>query len=204
LPFVPAINVADVQIVFELDGQICEVSQEVSATDLTIAGLTAIGATVIGAWTSAVMPLLSADLRLDSVVVTDVSTATGPIHSTLPATLTVGGLSGMSLPGNCAICVTKQTAARGRSAKGRFYVPGIPSNERVGVNRMEPTWMTDFIAGLDDFFAALVADSFEPVIVSRVTAGADRGTGLVQVMTQYRVFDSVIDSQRRRLPGRGF
>lgn len=180
-----------------------EINQEVLSTDLTTPVLLDIGAAALGAFRDAILPFLSEDLLCREVVVTDVSTEFGPVVSVSFDAGDVGGIAQPALPNNCALCVTKMTAARGKSARGRFYIPGLPTNERTGVNRMQPTWIGSMTGALDDFFAALTTAGYTPLIVSRVTAGADRGSGLVQVMTQYRIYDSVVDSQRRRLPGRG-
>ena len=203
MAFVPAINVAAVGYVFQIDEQYVEMEQEVIQTDLSTTGLNAVAAVALGAFRDAILPFLSNDLKCMEVVVADVSTEFGPVVTLPFAAEDVGGIEFMALPNNCSLCVTKVTAARGRSAHGRFYIPGIPTNARRSPSHLSSTFMSDINGALVDFFAAFTAASFEPAIVSRVTSGADRVSGLVQVMTQYRIYDDTLDSQRRRLPGRG-
>jgi hypothetical protein len=65
----------------------------------------------------------------------------------------------------------------------------------------------DFVAIWDAFYNGLIGgadiDPWVWVVASRITNGAPRVTGLSQPVTSWLVVDLAVDSQRRRLNGRG-
>jgi len=107
------------------------------------------------------------------------------------------------LPFNCAHCVSFRTANRGRSGRGRNYVMGLSDSE-AAASAIQTTRLN-----LDvNAYAALVgAGTFvaglQFCVVSRYSGGAPRSVALIQPITSVLSVDATIDSQRRRLPGRG-
>lgn len=106
-----------------------------------------------------------------------------------------------STPGNAALVVTFRTGLAGRSFRGRNYIGGLP------LVMDDPNHFTDaFAAALQAAYATLptVLDTLTltHVVASRWINGVLRTTGAATPVTGYTVNDQV-DSQRRRLAGRG-
>jgi hypothetical protein len=111
------------------------------------------------------------------------------------------GLGGMS-PNNVTVAVKKATGRAGRSYRGRTYVVGLPLGA-YSDNRLTTTYATALL----DAFDALTAvggplDIFQLVVLSEVSGGVPRAEGVTTPVTGFAI-DPVLDSQRRRLPGRG-
>jgi len=154
-------------------------------------------------WTTELAPWLSADISLRELVCTDLSTITGPsVAQAAPVPNPDGGVGFGSLPGNCALCVSFRTNLRGRSYRGRNFVAGLPETEVTG-----NTVATATVNGIQDAYQAIPASissfPFEHTVISRFTAGAPRVAGASTPVTSYVVVDPFVDSQRRRLTGRG-
>lgn len=146
---------------------------------------------------------VSTDLTLREVVVTDLSTATGPsVTVNAPTPLPHGVSPVAGLPGNVALCVSLRTVNRGRSFRGRNFVPGLPESAVVG-NTVDPTVVSAVQAAYNGIPAAIVTSPWDWVVVSRFTAGAPRAAGVATPVLTAIVVDPFVDSQRRRLTGRG-
>lgn len=107
-----------------------------------------------------------------------------------------------SLPGNVAFAVSLRTGLSGRSRRGRIYISGLPENGVTG-NTLTGPYRGGLTAAVRGLIDDLVADELLPVIVSYVTGGEYRPVGLVNRILSVVSTDGVVDSQRRRLTGRG-
>jgi hypothetical protein len=148
------------------------------------------------------LPLLHAGLQLVQLVGTLLD-AVDSLSITLNVSPPVAGSgSGDSLPNNVTYTVQFKTASRGRSFRGRNYVPGIPDTQVTG-NQIESAFRT----GILDFYSTLLAlassNSFIWVVVSRFHNLAPRTTGVTTPIIEVATADANLDSQRRRLTGRG-
>lgn len=106
------------------------------------------------------------------------------------------------LPGNVSACISFRTGLAGRSARGRNYVYGVPDTQ-VSQNNLSETWQDGIITAWQTLRALYLANSFQHVVYSQFTGGNPRPTGLATPVTNYLFVDGVVDSQRRRLTGRG-
>lgn len=204
MPFVPGPDVAQVELVMSLDGQIIENTLYFqSSADLSIELMGDLANALLGWWEDQIAPGVSESLALTQVVVTDLSTQTSPgiLVPAVPA-ITGDGTS-PALPNNVALVVSFRTAFRGRSSRGRNYVAGLQESQ---------TTQSHIDAGVADFFADAYAQLIGPGtlvaglqwgVFSRFTNGNPRTTGLFRPITSVTVVDNTLDSQRRRLPGRG-
>lgn len=107
-----------------------------------------------------------------------------------------------SLPNNCTVAVKWITAFRGRSYRGRTYHIGMSTNMADG-SYLAPTYAnllsldySNLLTLTDD------ANSFALAVVSLVSGGVARESGIATPVVGCTV-EGTIDSQRRRLPGRG-
>lgn len=210
MPFVPVPDTVMVEIVFELDGQVVENTQYYTRTgawaegdilDLLIA-VQEIVSTVL-------LPLLSSTLKLVRLVGTllDAVDAIKVVRSV--GTPVGGGQAGAPLPNNSAYVVTFNTTGRGRSGRGRNYIPGLCITNEVSGNTVSDSFRTGLLSYFNEVKAAASELGATMVVVSRFS-GVDvngdpipRTVGVTKPITSFSTFDRTLDSQRRRLPGRG-
>lgn len=154
-------------------------------------------------WNANIRPYLSNQLTLREIYVTDLSSATGAAYTFVPPTpLPVGGDTAAAMPGNVSLAVSFRTAARGRSYRGRNYIVGLVEPAVTG-NAVS----TDFASGMQTGYSELLDSPFSDdwlwVVASRFANNAPRAVGLATPVTSVTVVDPYVDSQRRRLRGRG-
>jgi hypothetical protein len=116
----------------------------------------------------------------------------------------VGALTGDQLPNNCTMAVHFGTGMAGRSFSGRNYVPVLDRDFVIG-NVIDSAWANDIVLAYMQlvFPGAVVPDGWIWVIISRVQGGVRPAEALFHEITSVSVVDRIVDSQRRRLPGRG-
>jgi hypothetical protein len=113
-----------------------------------------------------------------------------------------GDVTSGSVPNNVALCVSIRTDLRGRSYRGRNYVPGLPVNQ-VTQNTVSAPTVAAIQTSYNDLIAVASGFGAQWVVVSRYTGNAPRVTGVHRAVTSALIVDATVDSQRRRLPGRG-
>lgn len=160
-------------------------------------------------WTDHYALNCSETVSLREIVVTSMHSSTGPVLSFSPPTLETGDVSEDSLPNNVALTVSFRTALRGRSFRGRNYYAGLTANQVTGntVNSISAASIRDIY---QDLVTGDMADIGTLVIASRFS-GVDpdtgkpipRDEGVATPVTSIVIVDPVVDSMRRRLPGRG-
>lgn len=154
-------------------------------------------------WTTDLAPWLSSDISLREMVCTDLSTQTGiSLSQAAPTPNPDGGVGFGSLPGNCAICVSFRTNFRGRSYRGRNFVAGLPETEVTG-NTVATATVNGIQAAYGNLPTSISSFPWEHTVVSRYLNGAPRVAGASTPITSYVIVDPFVDSQRRRLTGRG-
>lgn len=203
MAFIPAANVAMIEIRMGLDGQRVEnVVYALRSSGWDTSSLTAMGLAIIDWWSTQAAPLYTNSQVLTEVFLTDLSTATSTAVSVVPDTATEGSLGFEPLPNNCALAISFRTASRGRSARGRNYISGIPT-DNVSGNRVGGSYMDDWISAYMNLKSTIEGETAEHVVVSRRHNKVNRTSAVMFPITTYLFVDNVIDSQRRRLPGRG-
>lgn len=175
-------------------------------------------AEVAGGWN----PLLLNDLALDvmprledilaiqpttvqlvDVTCTDLSAEDGGQVTAIPAGTGLGLSTSPSLPNNCSVVIKWTTDTRGRSFRGRTYHVGLTEIMVTG-NLLTATAHDDLL----DLYTTLWGEIEEElpnrdfVVLSRIADGVPRVAGVGTQITHI-VVEDVLDSQRRRLPGRG-
>jgi len=204
MDFVPVPDGALVELVGQLDGQVCENTLWFqNSADFGASDLLDLGNGVIEWWRDQMAPGISDQVTITGANVTDMRTQTGPGVFVLPSTPLAGEGTSPPAPNNVALCISFRTAFRGRSARGRNYIYGLQENQYTK-SRVD-AGVTDFF---QDAYAVMVGGGtlvpgWEWCVVSRITAGNPRTSALVRPVIAAVVVDPVLDSQRRRLPGRG-
>jgi hypothetical protein len=154
-------------------------------------------------WLGNVQDLVPLNLSLRQVEAVSIAEQNGPqatFSSGLPA---AGTFAQPSLPNNIAFCVSLRTGLTGRSARGRWYWAGLTEAQVVD-NTVDTGTVTDIVAAIDNLLGAINALNADPILVSYNSGGGPRPGGPVKfIITDALAVDSFVDSQRRRLPGRG-
>ena len=210
MPFVPALNTVLVEIRMLWDGQRVENTLYFSSGSPPEPGAMAtLGNNIIAWWQENIAPLTSTGVILREVVVTDLTSDIGPQVTQVPSGVLAGLVSDESLPNSTTLAVSFRTANRGRSFRGRNYFVGLTDGQ-VNGNNVLSTLADDLVTAYD----LLNATPFQPTwvwsVVSRYS-GVDPVTGdplpredaVVTPILTVLVTDLVVDTQRRRLPGRG-
>lgn len=202
MPFIPIPNVAQVGMRFTQDNQeVANVYHVAFAGPADAPLLNQIGNRFILWWTSELRPLVSSTVTLREVSVVDQSVENG-VGVVTADTLPLAGLNGNNaMPNGTTIAVKWSTGRTGRSYRGRTFHIGLTESQ-VTANAIENA----FAATLRGVYAALVLDlkgDLTPLVVaSRYSNNAPRTTGISTEVLAATI-NPIIDSQRRRLPGRG-
>lgn len=211
MPFIPTPDTAEAVLSFSDAGELAQNTLYFTQAGGWTAGSLLTLCNDLDTWyEGSVLPLLSSSLALIAIVCTDIETQFGAqagISSTA-----VGGVGTEQAPNAIAACVGFRTGIRGRSFRGRNYVPGIP-NAAININILDPTFMIDIVTGYEAILpGGGVFAGGVPLwtVVSRYsgvnpTTGAPipRAAGITSQVTEVRFSDNIVDTQRRRGPGRG-
>jgi len=210
MPFVPVANTALVEIRMTADLQ--EVENTLyfeKATALTEGDLNDLGDAIITWWGDNIAPLVWAGVTVREVVCTDLSSASSLQVSRVPAAPLIGGLSVPALPTSVSLTISFRTALRGRSFRGRNYIVGLTEGQTTGTNTVDSSLSDSFVTAYEQLLTLAGDLGLQWVVVSRFS-GVDadekpipRAAGVTTPITTVLVVDNIVDSQRRRLPGRG-
>lgn len=179
------------------------------ATPTVPADVAAILAAVDTMWANFTAAQLGSGYNYVSTTAQDISVLTNPTSTIIRSPIVPGGVASQALPGNSAPVVTKRTALSGRSNRGRIYIPGIPTNGTATASSLSTSKVSGLLSSLSPLVGdILVAGLFHAVVsfFSGVTGGGvpiPRVSGLATHVNALSM-DTSIDSQRRRLIGRGF
>lgn len=192
----------DLRLVFA--GQHIEMTFHLSVpATITSALLETLANILLSWWDSTLYSSLSNQLGISGVQATSLESATAPsIFVPYAGAHPVGTVTGDPVPTGSAMVVTKRTDLRGRSYRGRNYFPGLGANTLSTAALWDNDAMTSVLAWYgalhDDFLDAAAV----PVVLSMFTAGSPRAHGVMTPISVYSI-DNSVDSQRRRLAGRG-
>jgi len=204
MPTVPTPNTACVHVRGTNDGQQTENTffYELAGA-VTQAALDALVVAISNAVVSEWIPLMPPGWSGRQIYAEDLTSGSG-----LQAfDNTIFGMPGEfdsdTLPNNDTLSIARKSALAGRSFRGRIYWQAMSSGYLVSQNRVASSAaisILNAIAALDE--AAVLLD-WTPVIVSLFSLGAPRAAGVTTPITAWQVVDTILDSRRRRLPGRG-
>jgi hypothetical protein len=107
------------------------------------------------------------------------------------------------VPNNTAYVLSLKTAARGRSSRGRNFIAAIPQSSLLTANTVTSGLRTGLVTAYENLIGVGADLGATWVIVSKISGGAPRTTGVTTPVTTVDTFDDVLDSQRRRQLGRG-
>lgn len=210
MPFVPVPNCALVEARMLLDSQQCEnTTYWTRGAPWDVSTLTALNNAMLAWWSDFYAPLVGAPVGLTEIACTSLESATAPQVTLPPAVAANGEIAEETLPNNVSITVSFRTALRGRAHRGRNYIVGL-TQPQVNGNTLAAGVSTSIV---DAYLALLdvAADLSAHWVVASRFSGIDptthkpipRVTGITTPINAVVIVDQTVDSQRRRLPGRG-
>lgn len=202
MAFIPGLLVAEINLNQRLHGeQVQNTIYAVNFAGWTPAGLELLVGEMI-TWVGSFLYVpLSQDISLFEVTARDISTQDGAQFTASPTAPVIGLAGGQALPGNCAIVVTFRTGLTGRSRRGRNYVAGIREADSAS-NAVNGATVDAIRTAYENLVIPFGAAGCNHVVFSRFTNKAPRALGVPTIVTSYTA-DTNLDSQRRRLAGRG-
>lgn len=203
MPFVPVQNTAQFQVIFSQDDQRVQNNYYVRFSQPpTLIDMENKAQDLIDWWSNECASMTVAGVELLQVDYRDLTTLTGPAGSMSSGGGIVGTSLGAALPNNVTFAVTLLTAARGRSFRGRIYYVGVPAGSTSG-SHLQDIPRNNYVIAFDHLRTAMFGTGADRlVVVSRQANGAWRSQGVTTEVTGVAI-DGILDSQRRRLPGRG-
>lgn len=203
MAFIPVPNTASVEMIFTEDGQRIENRYHVrQASTYDVVSLAILGAFFVDWWTDNLKSGCTNSVQLVMVVLRALDSETSPsIEYTTGLPLSGSAISSAALPNHVTVAVRWGTGLRGRSYRGRTYHIGLTEADVAG-NTLDATTTSQLItayAALRDGISSLDA---ELVVVSRQHNNVPLTTGVATEIVSVSI-DRTVDSQRRRLPGRG-
>lgn len=114
-----------------------------------------------------------------------------------------GTNEGTFLPNNVTFSIKRWGTFTGRSARGRIYVPGIIQEFCVDTNHLLEAKADAWLDLLNELVEPTFAADWTHVVWSYQFDKAPRDPAYPYIIANYTWVDLTLDSQRRRLPGRG-
>lgn len=145
---------------------------------------------------------LTTSIAMTRVTATSQATASDPQQAYTPPAPVTGLIASESMPMNTCCVLTHRTALRGRNYRGRTYQPGLPDNMRTSPGEANLTTLAAIAAVYVSGLVTNLPGPWDWVVVSHYLNKVARPTGLKTAITGVTV-DTLLDSMRRRLYGRG-
>lgn len=200
MPFIPFSNVAQFNIRADYLSVPIEnvLNFRIGTGPITASNLNDAATILAEQWVLAMMGNFTSGYIFREVHAVDLTSATGPIATVTLGAGTAGGNGADNEPGNVAFCLSLRTASRGRSFRGRVFLPAIRSSETTD-NHLSSTRISGFITAMETIMTEMLAADWTLVIASRRHNGIDRTAGVATAVTSVLAVDDRIDTQRRRL-----
>jgi len=106
------------------------------------------------------------------------------------------------MPGGTTFCLSLRTGFVGRARRGRIYTIGMNEGQQSG-GVVTSGYRNAWITNIQQLMLAVGTTNWELVVVSFMLNGLPRDEPLVTPVTTVLAVDDFVDSQRRRLQGRG-
>lgn len=153
-------------------------------------------------WGSNLKPLQSTTVALDNVEVRDLEVEGGLVVVSQSSLPDFGSQGDTPLPNGTCLSVSFRTGLAGRSHRGRNYTVGMTQSQYIQSDA-ELAYATAIVEAYEALISLATAQDLVWVVVSRWLNKAKRAVGIRTPITSVLVADLTLDSQRRRLPGRG-
>jgi hypothetical protein len=206
-PFIPVANCASVELIYSLNPVTYEnVLHVKKASPYTLADLQAVRAIVVS-WDSATgKTIRTAGSTMVRVRTKALDTLGSPFEDySVPSPVTGTHSGSVNLPQNVAYAIRLATGLTGRSYRGRVYVGGLNGDQASGttVGVINTAARDAILTAYNTLMTSLASGGHTLCVVSYRTGKAWRAAGVATTVQTITAADLNLDSQRRRLPGRG-
>jgi len=204
-PLPPIAGVYRAVMNYTYDGQECANVLHFTHAEMPAPATPAdMGASLVAWWSANMRLRVPATLVLRSVTVTDLTAGGAPALEHATGLPLAGTNASAQLPNNATVAMSLRTGIRGRSFRGRLYHLGlteadVTNNALVAANLTNLVGAYQLLVGLD---SAALGANYALVILSYFANKAMRATPVATPVVTV-TSDGIVDSQRRRLPGRG-
>lgn len=203
MPFIPVPNGVLAEVRMLLDGQKIENTLWFNAgATATQAQMATLANDLLTWWTSQYAPIVSNEVKLSEIYVTAQHAQGAEGFSLTAPGGTQGANTNPAAANHVALCVSFRTSGRGRSARGRNYISGLQAVEVVS-NDLAASKVQAAVNCYGHLATPANTGGMVWSVCSRYQNKVPRAAGILQPIVSVLVTDSVVDSQRRRLPGRG-
>lgn len=199
--FVPVDKGIEVACRFILDGQYVQTGAWFQAPDVPTASDLEAAALVMSQWWGDISSNVSQMLIPLAFQAYDRTAQVRPSFILTSFTPANGAITGEIAPNSVAACVSFLTGFGHISGRGRSYLMGIGVSQLTN-NQFEPAQRAAWLAAYEQIRLDAASAGLTHVIVSRYHDGLPRPLGVCVPVIACRI-DPYVDSQRRRLPGRG-
>lgn len=203
MPFIPVPNVVRSSLIYLADNQvIVNTLHFYKAGGVVLADMQALNTALHTWFTASLRGTLPSTTALSAINTVLLDSASSPSSLLAISPLEAGTAGAGAMPYNVAWCASLRTSLRGRNFRGRWYHPGVPTNQVVAPSSFLAAAMSGIQAALGQLLTPANVANFAWVIASRYFNKLPRVTGVANNVTAV-TGDLTLDSQRRRLPGRG-
>jgi len=117
----------------------------------------------------------------------------------------VAGAGAAGEPNNVSFSIQRVIIGRYRGGHPRLYIPGIRSDKVSSINSFDTTHANLMVTELESLRSLMLASTseFKMVALRTTGTGATPTEPAAKLVLGHRIVDYTLDSQRRRMPGRG-
>lgn len=199
--FVPFTNVARASVEFQLAGQQCvHVLHFQAPSAITTTLMDSLNTALANWWATQYRGFAVPEQVLAYIRTQDLSSISSPVRTLVISPGTAGTHAFSMRELNAACVMTLRTQSRGRSYRGRVYVPASAQPGTFGI--MHGTWLGNIATAFAWLMTNTNIANWTWGIASRWLNKTLRSSGVFTPITAVTT-DQYIDSSRRRLIGRG-
>jgi hypothetical protein len=205
MTFVPCIDTCQVELRYTCNAQLVEnVLTFVHDSAFDLDDLIALSNYFDAWWYNGLKTYQSTSLTLREIFVRGLNEEGDISYSNATHGGSAGGASGQLLPNNVCLCICFKTGLPGRSYRGRNYTCGMTANQQSG-NSCTSSYRTAVVNLYSNLrhSAGQVPSDWTWCVASRYHNSAPRESGVMTEITTALAVNDYLDSQRRRLTGRG-
>lgn len=203
MPFQPVENTCRVELRYTWNLQQCMNTLYFhNALGWSVDALNDLCSEMFSIWQEHWKPQQASTVTLREIVATQLEGEIDNQYTLLAPIGSVGTAATPSLPNNVSFCISFRTGLTGRSARGRNFFIGLVEGAVVD-STVNSASINAIVAGYQAVLALNVADAQQWVVLQRYSEGNLLPSGITRPIKSVIVVDAIVDSQRRRLPGRG-
>lgn len=201
--FIPVNGAASMELHFTQAGEIrINKLHYFNSSGWSETSLTECAQLILGLWGTNFAPITASDVQLLEVIATDLQGDTAPRVVVTPDSPITGADTNAAMPGNVTLAAALHTSARGRGSQGRVFTVGMTRPRATG-NEVTADYRDSVVAAWTALktFEGLTL-TYGMCVVKYCRGGVWLTEGLYNEVTSITA-DRLVDSQYRRLGGRG-